>query len=72
MLDLTLKTQVLWLYSVSSDFPILQAVKNQSELRDKEVPTFTGKIAPQLRALAVLTEDLGLIPTTHMATHNQL
>lgn len=31
-----------------------------------------GDIVEWLRALAVLVEDLGLIPNTHMATHNHL
>jgi hypothetical protein len=31
-----------------------------------------GEIAHQLRALAVLVEDLGSIPSTHMETHKHL
>jgi hypothetical protein len=32
----------------------------------------TGKMAQPLRALAVLPEDPGSIPSTHMAAHNHL
>ena len=30
----------------------------------------TGEMAQKLRALAALAEDLGVIPSTHMAAHN--
>lgn len=31
-----------------------------------------GEMAQQLKALAVLTEDAGLVPSTNMAIHNCL
>lgn len=31
-----------------------------------------GEVAPQLRALAAVAEDLGSIPTTHVAVYNCL
>lgn len=32
----------------------------------------TGEIAQWLRALAILPEDWGLVPSTRMVAHNQL
>lgn len=32
----------------------------------------TREMVPQLRVLAALPEDMGLIPTTHVVAHNHL
>lgn len=31
----------------------------------------TGEMVPWLRSLVTLVEDLGMIPTTHIAAHKQ-
>lgn len=31
----------------------------------------TGEMVPWLRSLVTLVEDLGIIPTTHIASHKQ-
>ena len=41
------------------------------EHQDKK-SVWTGGMAPLLRALVLLAEDLGLILSTHMTTHNHL
>ena len=45
------------------------AISDQSLI--KKIPR-AGEMAQQLRALAVLVEDQGSIPSTHMAVHNCL
>ena len=34
--------------------------------------SFSPEMVQQLRALAALAEDMGLVPNTHVATHNHL